>query len=114
MGNFYNRKPEETIITEENNSGLKTTVIKYAASFSIGIYRGRYRVVYVYRSPYQRKYQNYMFLNSEKLKRQLSELEEEAITMMEAEEQLLMHDYKSIFENILKEFPKPSYPISAL
>lgn len=105
---------EENIVREENRSGLKTKIIKYAASFSIGIYRGRYKVAFVYRSPYQRRYENYLFLNSEKLKRQLSELEFEATEMLESEEQLLMHDYKIIFENILKEFPKPSYPINTL
>ncbi len=114
MSTFYNRTPDDIITNDEHPAGLQTTIVKYAASFSISVYKGRYKVAYVYRSPYQRKHQNYTLLKSEKLKRSLSELEADANQILESEEQKLMHEYKPKFTDILSQFPKPSYPIATL
>lgn len=113
MSRFYTRVPLDTI-HKNYPSGLKITIVKYTAGFSIGVYKGRFKVAHVYRSPYQRKFQNYTTLKPEKLKRQLSEFEDEANRLLESEEVDLMKDYKSKFDELLQAHPEPSYPISAL
>lgn len=114
MSRFYNRVPEEVIKDDEHPSGLKTVITKYLASFSIGVYKGRYKVAFVYVSPYQRKYQNYTALKSEKMQRQFLELADEANEILESRELELMHQYKDKFSELREKYSEPSYPISTL
>lgn len=111
---YYNRPSTEPAITEDPETGLTVKVRKYNASFSIGIFKGRYKVAFVYKSPYQRKYEDYRSISNEQKRLQFSQYEFVAFQLLEAEEKLLMHEYHEAFQECLSKYPKPSYQIATV
>lgn len=108
---YYNRIPKPTI-TEDPETGLTVKIRRYNSSFSIGIYKGRYKIAFVYKSPYQRKYEDYKCLSN--VRQEFARYEFVAFQLIEAEEKLLMHEYQEAFKECLDKYPKPSYPIATL
>lgn len=114
MRTYYNKSSAKPAITEDPETGLIIKIRTWQASFSIGIYKGRNKMVFIYRSPYQRKYQDYKSLSDLRKMQELSEYESISFNLLESEEKLFLHEYKEAFESCLKEYPKPSYPVASL
>lgn len=114
MSTHYNRPSPEPIVREDHDTGLTIKIKKYQASFYIGIYKGRYKIASVYKSPYQRKYEDYKCLSNEIKRQEFSHYEFVIFEMIEAEEKLLMHEYEEAFKECLTKYPKPSYPVTNL
>lgn len=111
---YYNRPSTEPVITEDPETGLTVKVKRYRASFSIGIYKGRYKIAFVYKSPYQRKYEDYRSISNEQKRLQFSQYEFVAFQLLEAEEKLLMHEYQEAFQECLSKYPKSPYQTAAV
>lgn len=114
MPQYYSRPSAELIVREDDYTGLTIKVRKYQASFSIGIYKGRYKLAFVYKSPYQRKYEDYRAISNEIKRQEFSQFEFVAFELLEAEEKILMHEYQEAFQECLTKYPKPSYSIATL
>lgn len=87
---------------------FKIKIRRYAASFYIAIYKGRYKVSSVYKSPYQRKYE----VGNKVPKDNSFELI--AFESIECEEEVLMEEYETKFRECLEKYPQPTYPVNEL
>lgn len=109
----YLRKFKQTkIIKSKDYPELRISITRSPASFSITVYRGKYKVSQVYTSPYQRKFEGY-YSPDENKRLEFAPYELIAMEIIQAQEEKLMEEYEAAFKSCKEKYPQPSIPIKA-
>ena len=107
------KKFKQTKITKsKDHPGLRIIISRSPASFSIKVYKGKYKIAEVYRSPYQRKFHGYYSPDENKIK-EMASFELLAFDIIAAQEPVLLDEYQTAFRECLEKYPQPSSPIKA-
>lgn len=110
MKHFYPKYKKRVVTESKNYPGIRIAITRSPASFSIKVYKGKYKISQVYRSPYQRKFEGYYNPDKSKME-EFAPLELIAFEIIESQEPIMMEEYEIPFKECLEKYPKPSTPI---
>lgn len=112
MHAFFRKSKQTTTRKLEEYPDMRISITRSPASFSIKVYRGKYKVSQVYTSPYQRKFEGY-YSPDENKRREFAPYELIAMEVIQAEEEKLTEEYQTAFQSCKEKYPQPSIPIKA-